>query len=237
MMDITEFLIPAIDIKDGKVVRLLRGDFEKVRVYSDDPLKLAGMFQEAGFRRIHVVDLDGAEGGRLRNYDLIRGIRTVFGGEIEVGGGIRSYQVAESLFTEGIDFVVIGTLAVRNPEEFQRIVESFPGRVILSIDSKGGRVAVSGWKESSGITPEEMVRRFDPTPIWGYLYTIVERDGSLEGMDVEPYRRIRSLTRKPILASGGVSSLEEVERILDLVEGVVVGKAIYEGRIPLPGLA
>ncbi len=235
-MDITEFLIPAIDIKDGKVVRLLRGDFERVRVYSDDPLKLAGMFQEAGFRRIHVVDLDGAEGGRLKNYDLIRGIREVFKGEIEVGGGVRSYEIAKSLLEEGIDYVVIGTLAVRNPKEFQRTVEAFPGRVILSIDSKGGRVAVSGWKEKTDLTPIDLAREYEEKPIWGYLYTIVERDGSLEGVDPEPYKMMKSVVRKPVIASGGVSSLEDVEKLYGVVEGVVVGKAIYEGMIPLKGL-
>jgi phosphoribosylformimino-5-aminoimidazole carboxamide ribotide isomerase len=232
-MDLTDFLIPAIDIKGGKVVRLFRGNFDRMVVYSDDPLKLAGLFQEAGFRRIHVVDLDGAEGGTLRNYHLIRGIREVFRGEIEVGGGVRSYGMAQRILNDGIDYVVIGTLAVREPEEFLSIVRDFPRRVILSLDSRGGRVAVEGWRESSDMTPEDLVRRYDREPLWGYLYTIVERDGSLEGVDVDPYRRIRDVTAKPLLASGGVSSLEDLEKLKGLVDGVVVGKAIYEGRIPI----
>ncbi len=230
-MEITEFLIPAIDIKGGRVVRLTKGDFEKVKVYSDDPIKLASRFQEVGFRRLHVVDLDGAEGGKLKNYDLVRGIREVFEGEIEVGGGVRSYEVAKALLEEGIDYVVIGTLALKDPEEFERIVRDFPNRVILSVDSKGGKVAIGGWRERTEFAPADLARRYEEKPIWGYLYTIVERDGSLEGVDPEPYRRIRSFVKKPILASGGVSSLEDVEKLYGIVEGVVVGKAIYEGKI------
>ncbi|MDQ7038598.1 MAG: 1-(5-phosphoribosyl)-5-[(5-phosphoribosylamino)methylideneamino]imidazole-4-carboxamide isomerase [Aquificota bacterium] len=235
-MNLTDFLIPAIDIRGGKVVRLLRGDFDRVSIYSDDPVKLACLFQEAGFRRIHVVDLDGAEGGKLRNYDLIKGVREVFRGEIQVGGGIRSYDVAESLFKEGIDYLVIGTLAIRKPEEFVRIVEDFPGRIVLSLDSKGGRVAVEGWKKSSGIRPEDLTERFEERPIWGYLYTVVDRDGTLGGVDPEPYKRIRKRLKKPILASGGVSSVEDIKKLEGVVEGVVVGRAIYEGRIPVRGL-
>ncbi len=234
-MDLTDFLIPAIDIKEGKVVRLLKGDFNRVLIYSDDPIKLAGLFQEAGFKRIHVVDLDGAEGGKLRNHSLIKGIREVFKGRIQVGGGIRSYGVAESLFEEGVDYLVIGTLALKRPEEFIRIVEAFPGRVILSLDSRGGKVAVEGWKESSEVRPEDLAGMFDERPIWGYLYTVVERDGTLEGVDPEPYRRIRGRVKKPLLASGGVASLEDIARLRGLVEGVVVGRAIYEGRIPVRG--
>ncbi len=232
-MEITDFLIPAIDIKGGKVVRLFKGDFEKVRIYSEDPIKLAGLFQEAGFRRLHLVDLDGAEGGVLRNYQLIKGVREVFRGEIELGGGVRSYRVAERLLNEGIDYVVIGTLALRNREEFLRIVRDFPERVILSLDARGGKVAVDGWREPSDLTPEDLVRMFNDTPIWGYLYTIVERDGSLEGVDERPYIRIREITDKPLLASGGVSSLEDVKKLMGVVNGVVVGRAIYEGRIPI----
>ncbi len=232
-MDLKSFVIPAIDIREGRVVRLYRGEFSRTTVYPYLPRDLAEIFQEAGFRRIHVVDLDGAEGGRPRNIEHIRRIRSVFKGEIEVGGGIRSYEVARALFEEGIDFVVVGTLALKDPDEFGRILEDFPRRVVLSIDSKGGRVAVGGWKERSSLTPLELAEKYDGKPIWGYLYTIVERDGSLEGVDEEPYREIRSAVSKPVLASGGVSSMEDIERLYGLVDGVVVGKAIYEGRIPV----
>ena len=232
-MDLKGFVIPAVDIKGGKVVRLYRGEFTRAEVYPYLPRDLAEIFQEAGFRRIHVVDLDGAERGKPRNLKYIKEIRSAFKGEVEVGGGIRSYETARILFEEGIDLVVVGTLAVKDPEEFERILEDFPGRVILAIDSKRGRVAVGGWKEESSLTPGELARRYDGKPIWGYLYTIIERDGSLEGVDAEPYKNIRSAVSKPVLASGGVSSLEDIERLYGLVDGVIVGKAIYEGRIPV----
>ncbi len=235
-MDIRTFVIPAIDLFEGKVVRLYRGRFEDVKVYPFSPEKLARVYNDAGFKRIHVVDLNGAEGGSLKNLRYIKEIRSIFKGEIEVGGGVRSYEVAKSLFEEGINFVVVGTLAVRKPEELSRILEDFPNRVILSIDSKGGKVAIGGWTEESSFHPEDLTRIYDKERIWGYLYTIIERDGSLEGVDVEPYRRIKELTKKPVLASGGVSSLEDVEKLYPIVDGVVVGKAIYEGRIPVKGL-
>ncbi len=235
-MDIKEFVIPAIDIKEGKVVRLLRGEFESSKEYPYSPVELARIYNRAGFKRIHVVDLDGARGGVPKNIDHIRSVRRVFGGEIEVGGGIRSYDTARMLFEEGIDFVVVGTMAVKEPESFTRLIKDFPGRVILSIDSKRGRVAIGGWEEESSLTPEEMAELYDSEPIWGYLYTIIERDGSLSGVDPTPYLEIKEHIGKPLLASGGVSSIEDVERLMGIVEGVVVGKAIYEGRIPVEGL-
>jgi phosphoribosylformimino-5-aminoimidazole carboxamide ribotide isomerase len=235
-MELTEFIIPAIDIREGKVVRLLRGEFSREKAYPYTPEDLARIYEDAGFKRIHIVDLDGAREGKPANLKHIRKVRSVFSGEIEVGGGIRSYDVARTLFEEGIDFIVIGTLALREPEEFEKILTDFPNKVVLSIDSKGGKVAISGWTEKGELTPEELVNRYDTQPIWGYLYTIVEKDGSLEGVDIRPYLRIKELTEKPVLASGGVSSLEDVRRLLDVVEGVVVGKAIYEGLLDIPGL-
>ncbi|RLJ70950.1 1-(5-phosphoribosyl)-5-[(5-phosphoribosylamino)methylideneamino] imidazole-4-carboxamide isomerase [Hydrogenivirga caldilitoris] len=234
-MDIKSFVIPAIDIKEGKVIRLFRGEFDKAKVYPYIPEELAGIFGAAGFKRIHLVDLDGAEGGKPKNIQHIKRVRAVFNGEIEFGGGVRSYGLAKALFDEGIDYVVIGTLALKDPDEFERIILDFPGKVILSIDSKEGKVAVGGWREESSTTPEELASAYDSKPIWGYLYTIIERDGSLEGVDVKPYREIKSVVKKPVLASGGVSSLEDVEKLYGVVDGVVVGKAIYEGRIPVEG--
>lgn len=232
-MDLRKFLIPAIDISQGRVVRLFRGDFARKKEYSYLPQEVASIFQDAGFERLHVVDLDGAEGGRLTNMEPIRKIRSVFGGKMEVGGGVRSYEVARTLFEEGIDYIAVGTLALKDPEEFDRILRDYPERVILSLDSKGGKVAIGGWKEESSLTPGELAQRYESRPIWGYLYTIIERDGSLEGVDVQPYEELKSLVEKPVLASGGVSSLRDIEKLYGIVDGVVVGKAIYEGKLPL----
>ena len=235
-MNLKEFVIPAIDIKDGKAVRLYKGEFSRVKVYSDKPEEIAKKFNDYGFKKIHVVDLDGAKEGKLKNIQVIKKIRKNFEMEIEVGGGIRSYEVAKSLFEEGIDYTVIGTLAIRNPEEFEKIISEFPNRVILAIDSKFGRVAVGGWTEETSFTPEEFVKIYDGKPIWGYLYTVIERDGSLEGVDIEPYKGIKKYTKKPVLASGGVSSIEDIKKLHGVVDGVIVGKAIYEGKIKLEEL-
>jgi len=152
-MNVKEFLIPAIDIKEGKVVRLLRGEFDKVKEYPYSPGELALLYGDTGFKRIHVVDLDGAQGGKPANLEHIRTIRKNFGGEIEVGGGVRSYDVARALFEEGIEFVVVGTLALKHPKEFDRILADYPAKTILSIDSKRGKVAVGGWTEESSLSP------------------------------------------------------------------------------------
>jgi len=137
---------------------------------------------------------------------------------------------------EGIDLFVIGTLAIKEPETFEEIIYEFPQRVILAVDARGGKVAIGGWKEESALRPEDLALKYDQKPIWGYLYTNIERDGTLEGVDVEPYREFKKHVKKPLIASGGVASLEDVYKLMDVVEGVVVGKAIYEGKINLKEL-
>ncbi len=227
------FVIPAIDLKEGKVVRLFKGDFEKAKVYSSSPEDMAKLFEELGFKRLHVVDLDGSLEGMPVNLPSIRLIRKAFSGSIEVGGGIRSMETCKVLHEEGIEFFVVGTLAVREPRTFEKMVELFPQRVILAVDSKGGKVAVGGWKEESSTSPQELALRYENIPIWGYLYTNIDRDGTLEGVDTKPYVEFKGYTKKPVLASGGVASLEDIKKLTSIVEGVVVGKAIYEGRINL----
>ena len=234
MVSLREFVIPAIDLKDGKVVRLYKGDYSKITVYGENPVEVAKYFDSLGFKRIHVVDLDGAKEGYPANIKTVEEIRKAVNCEIEFGGGIRNKESIKKLIEEiGINYVVVGTLAVRNPELFEEIVEEFPNKVILSIDSKGGKVSVSGWVEKSPYTPEEFAKLYDNKPIWGYLYTVVEKDGTLEGVDIEPYKRIKRVVKKPVLASGGVASLEDIEKLIGVVDGVVVGRAIYEGRIKL----
>ncbi|WP_448584583.1 1-(5-phosphoribosyl)-5-[(5-phosphoribosylamino)methylideneamino]imidazole-4-carboxamide isomerase [Thermocrinis sp.] len=230
------FLIPAIDLKDGKVVRLYKGEEENVKVYSHNPEDVAKRFEDFGFKRIHVVDLDGAFGSNLKNFEVIKNIRRVFSGILQVGGGLRSLQMLRNLDEEGVDLFVVGTVAVKSPEMFEEMLDSFPERIILSVDSKGGMVSVAGWKEGSSYTPEELAKLYDKKPIWGYLYTVVEKDGTLEGVDVEPYVKFKKFVNKPVLASGGVASIEDLKKLKGIVEGVVVGKALYEGRIKLEEL-
>jgi len=235
-LSLKEFIIPAIDLLEGKAVRLYKGDFSKVKVYSESPWELARKFSSLGFKRLHVVDLEGAEGGKPKNLEVVKKIRENFKGEVEVGGGIRSFEVVKTLFEEGINYVVVGTLAYKDKKEFLKIVEYFPERVILAIDAKKGKVAVGGWKEETAVSPEEFAKEYESYPVLGYLYTVIERDGSLEGVDVKPYREIKKHVKKPVIASGGVSSLEDVKKLYGIVEGVVVGKAIYEGKINLEDL-
>jgi len=237
MENLKGFIVPAIDIRGGRVVRLYKGDFDKERVYYENPIELAKRFDSLGFKRIHVVDLDGAKEGLPSNLETIARIREAVSCEVEVGGGIRTREAAKKLLEDiGVDYIVVGTLAVRKPELFAEIVGEYPNRVVLSIDSKGGKVAVSGWLEKASQTPEEFAKRFENMPIWGYLYTVVEKDGTLEGVDIEPYKSIKRVVKKPVLASGGVASLEDVKRLVGVVEGVVVGRAIYEGRIDIENL-
>ncbi len=228
-----DFIIPAIDLKEGKVVRLYKGDFEKSKVYSEKPEDMARFFEELGFRRLHVVDLEGSVEGKPVNLESIRKIRRSFTGTIQVGGGVRSLEVCRTLEYEGVDLFVVGTLAVKDSKAFERIVETYPKRVILAVDAKGGKVAVGGWKEDSSFSPEELARLYESLPLWGYLYTLIDKDGTLEGVDTRPYEEFKKHTSKPLLASGGVSSLDDVKKLMGVVEGVVVGRAIYEGRINL----
>ncbi len=236
-MNLKEFLIPAIDLRGGKVVRLYKGDYSRETVYAENPAELAKKFDALGFKRIHVVDLDGAKEGIPTNWKVVERIREAVDCEIEFGGGVRSLEAAELLLEKiGVDYLIVGTLAVKNPELFEKIVERFPDRVILSIDSKGGRVAVGGWLETSSLSPEEFAKLYEEKPLWGYLYTVVERDGTLSGVDTKPYERIKKVVKKPVLASGGVASIEDIKKLVGVADGVVVGRAIYEGKIALEEL-
>ncbi|MFN3813245.1 MAG: 1-(5-phosphoribosyl)-5-[(5-phosphoribosylamino)methylideneamino]imidazole-4-carboxamide isomerase [Aquificaceae bacterium] len=236
MEDIRSFIIPAIDRKGGKVVRLFKGEFEHLKDYGKLPEDMARFYNDVGFRRVHVVDLDGTLEGIPKNLESIRKIRKAFYGKVQMGGGIRALETCRLLYDEGIDFFVVGTLAVKEPKTFELMVESFPFRVILSVDSRHGKVAISGWKEESKAGPEDLAMEWDKEPIWGYLYTDIKRDGTLEGVNVNVYKRFRKHTQKPIIASGGVASLEDVKKLFGVVEGVIVGKAIYEGLIDIKSL-
>jgi phosphoribosylformimino-5-aminoimidazole carboxamide ribotide isomerase len=159
-----DFLIPAIDLKEGRLVRLYRGQEDQAKVYSEKPEEVARFFEGLGFSRLHVVDLDGAFGGVPRNLQAIRNIRKVFSGTIQVGGGIRSMETLKILDEEGINLFVVGTVALKNPQLFEEMLTAFPGRLILSVDSKGGKVSVGGWKEESPYTPQDLAKVWDPKP-------------------------------------------------------------------------
>lgn len=239
-MVLKEFIIPAVDIKEGKAVRLFKGDPNAVKVYGENPVDMAKLWEEKGAKRLHIVDLDGAFEGKPKNYKIVENIVKNVSIPVEFGGGLRTFDAVKHMLEIGVEKVVIGSLAYQNPEEFEKIVSYFPDKVILGIDAKDGKVAIKGWLEKTEYSPLEFAKKFEEYPIWGYLYTDVNRDGALTGPNIEGTKYLAENLNKPVIASGGVSSLEDVKKLYNLlnlgVEGVVVGKAIYEGKINLEEL-
>ena len=236
-MTLKEFIIPAIDIKGGKVVRLYKGEFDKVKVYNENPADMAKYFEDAGAKHIHVVDLDGALEGLSKNIKILESIVRSINIPIEFGGGLRSFEAVKAVLDLGVERVVIGSLAYQNPEEFYKIVESFPNKVIVGIDAKDGKVAIKGWTEKTEVSPLEFAKKYDDLDIFGFLFTDVSRDGVMIGANVEATVELAKNLKHPVIASGGVGSLEDVIKLYEKKEfgifGVVVGKAIYEGKINL----
>lgn len=239
-MSLKEFIIPAIDIKDGKAVRLYKGEFDKVKIYNDNPEDVAKYFQDCGVKQIHVVDLDGALEGKPKNYKVVEKIVKSITIPVEFGGGIRSFDSAKAMFEIGVDKIVVGSLAYEKEDEFLKIVNTYKNKVIVGIDAKDGKVAIKGWIEKTQYTPLEFAKKYDNLDIFGFLYTDVNRDGAMVGPNVEGTKYLAENLKHFVIASGGVGSLQDVEKLYQLrdygVYGVVVGKAIYEGKIKLEDL-
>ncbi|MBK3332830.1 1-(5-phosphoribosyl)-5-[(5-phosphoribosylamino)methylideneamino]imidazole-4-carboxamide isomerase [Persephonella atlantica] len=239
-MGLKSFIIPAVDIKDGKAVRLYKGDPNAVTVYGDNPVDVAKMWEEKGAKHLHVVDLDGAFEGKPKNYKIVQQIVEAVPIPVEFGGGLRSFDAVKTMFEIGVDRVVIGSLAYQNRREFVKIVEHFSGKVIVGIDAKDGRVAIKGWLEKTEFSPLEFAKQFDDMDIWGFLYTDVNRDGAMVGPNIEGTKILAQNLSHPVIASGGVGTVEDVKKLYQLkkygVYGVVVGKALYEGKIKLEQL-
>jgi phosphoribosylformimino-5-aminoimidazole carboxamide ribotide isomerase len=228
-------VIPAIDLKDGKCVRLLQGKKDAVTVYSDDPSATAKHWASLGAELLHVVDLDGAFTGEQKNFDRIREIRNAIDVPIEVGGGIRDIERIEKLVSLGVDRVIIGTSAAKDPEMVGRACEKFPGRVLAGIDAKDGKVAVKGWVEVTTLNAIDFALQMRKAGTAGIIYTDISRDGMLSGPNVEAMAKMVNAVDIPVIASGGVSKIEDVrelKRIKDLW-GVITGKALYAGTLDL----
>ena len=240
-MGLKEFIIPAIDIKDGKAVRLFKGDFSQVKVYGDNPVDTAKLWEEKGAKYLHIVDLDGAYQGIPKNIKTVEKIVKSVNIPVEFGGGLRSYEAVKSILDIGVDRVIIGSLAYQNRDELEKIISDFPNKVVIGIDAKDGKVAIKGWLEKTEYTPLEFAKQFENMNIWGYLYTDVNRDGALVGANVEGTRKLAESLSKPVIASGGVSSLEDIKELYKYkdvgIAGVVVGKALYEGKIDLESIS
>ena len=230
-------LYPAIDLKDGACVRLQQGDMERATIFGDDPAMQARRFAAAGCAWIHVVDLNGAFAGAPVNGDAVRAILAATKCKIQLGGGIRDMAAIEDWLGDGIARVVLGTAAVKRPELVREACRAYPGRIAVGIDAKGGRVAVEGWAEESQIGVTELAARFEDTGVAAIVHTDIDRDGVLTGPNIEATAALADSTPTPVIASGGVSSLEDLRRLKSApgrgIAGVISGRAIYEGRMDL----
>ena len=228
-------IIPATDLKDGRCVRLFQGDFNQETVFSDDPLATARSWQEQGGHRLHLVDLDGAVQGKPVHLEVIASVIQALDIPVQVGGGIRDLASADAWLTAGVDRVVIGTAAVRDPGMVREICRKHGNqRVVVSVDAKDGLVALHGWRETSSVTVLDLAAQMAQIGVARLLYTDITRDGALTGPDLATNARLASETGLAIQASGGVSSLEDIESLLPAgVEGVVVGRALYTGAVSL----
>lgn len=231
-------VIPAIDIKEGRCVRLRQGIFSQQTIYSHDPVEVAVSFQSLGARRLHIVDLDGAKSGDAKNASVIENMLTKIKIPIQLGGGIRSFEAIEAWLTLGVDRVVIGTLAVVRPEMFKMSLNEFGAhRIILAVDARDGVVAVDGWQKTTGLSAIELAIKFKEFGLERILYTDILRDGMISGLNLPAIERVAVKTGLRVIASGGVASKQDLDALRKLqpfgVESVVVGRALYEGRIAL----
>lgn len=233
------FIIPAIDIIEGKCVRLTQGDYEQKKVYNDDPLEVAKQFEDAGLEHLHLVDLDGAKAKRIVNYKVLERLAAKTSLKIDFGGGLKSDEDLRIAFECGARQVTGGTVAVREPDLFLNWLTTYGSeRIILGADFRDGKIAVSGWQESSELELFAFLKDYAGKGVRYVISTDVSKDGLLQGSALDTYRQIReNLPDLQLIASGGVSTIEELERLREAgCYGAIVGKAIYEGRIPLKGL-
>lgn len=228
-------LFPAIDLKDGQCVRLELGEMDAATVFNDDPAAQARAFEDQGFKYLHIVDLNGAFEGRPVNAAAVESILGALSIPAQLGGGIRDLATIETWLVRGITRVILGTVAVRNPDLVREACRRFPGRIAVGIDAKGGRVAVEGWAETSELTAIELAQRFEDAGASAIIYTDIERDGVLKGLNLPATAELARATRIPVIASGGLASIDDVKALLRpeyaMLEGAITGRALYDGRI------
>jgi phosphoribosylformimino-5-aminoimidazole carboxamide ribotide isomerase len=230
-------VFPAIDLKQGQVVRLAEGDMARATVYGDDPAAQALLFAEAGSQFLHVVDLDGSFAGRAENRTAVKGILEVFPGHVQLGGGIRTRAAVEGWFDLGVARVVMGTAALKDPEFVKDMAKEFPGGIVVAVDAKDGMVATEGWAELSDVPVHDMARRFEDAGVASLLFTDIGRDGMLKGCNIEATVDLARRVDLPVIASGGVKGLDDIRMLAlhsgDGIEGVITGRALFEGRLDL----
>jgi phosphoribosylformimino-5-aminoimidazole carboxamide ribotide isomerase len=230
-------VIPAIDLKNGQCVRLAQGDFRRVTVYSNNPVDIAETWQAHGAMRIHIVDLDGSLAGSPRNRGIIQSIVEEVKVPIQVGGGIRDMNTIDSYISIGVSWVILGTMALKNERFVKEACNAYKGRIILGIDANEGKVAVQGWTEQTAEDVIDIARRYEGYDLDAIVYTDIKRDGMETGPNIEATKNLAQSVNIPVIASGGVSSVRDIERLLEVekfgVTGVIIGKALYSGAISL----
>lgn len=231
-------IIPAIDLKDGKCVRLKQGRMEDDTVFSDDPVAMARRWVDAGGRRLHLVDLNGAFQGKPVNGDIVRAIAKAFPAmPIQIGGGIRSLDTIAAYLDAGVTYAIIGTKAVKEPQFVKDACKAFPGHVIVGIDAKNGMVATDGWADVSSVRAVDLAKQFRSDGVVAIVYTDIARDGMMQGVNVEETAKLARESGLPVIASGGITNLDDIHRLKaaakDGIVGAITGRAIYEGTLDL----
>lgn len=227
-------IIPAIDLRDSKCVRLFQGDYEKETVFSDDPVSVALRWQSEGARRLHIVDLDGAAQGKLVNLETIEDIVAAIDLPIQVGGGIRGIETIEQLFATGVERAILGTAAVEKPDLVKEACQRFEDRIIISIDARDRMVATRGWLQKSEVTAGELAGKMIELGVMRFIYTDISRDGTLTSPNFEAIAEFLSQVSAPVIAAGGIASVYHLTKLAELgVEGAIVGKAMYTGDVKL----
>jgi phosphoribosylformimino-5-aminoimidazole carboxamide ribotide isomerase len=226
---------PAIDLRGGKCVRLKQGDYQQETVFGEDPATMARHWVELGAKRLHLVDLDGAREGWPVNVEGVRAIVEAAGVACELGGGIRSQETIHRLLDLGLRRLVIGTLAIREPEWFRRMCGEFPGKLVLGIDARQGRVATDGWQRTSQMAATELAKYFAGEPIAAVIYTDIATDGMMSGPNIAAMAEMQAAVEVPVVASGGVTTVDDVSRLAAAgLAGCIIGRALYEGTLALP---
>ena len=232
-------IFPAIDIKDKKCVRLIKGDFNQKTEYQMSPVEQATQFIDKGFKNLHIVDLDGALAGETVNLDIIKEIVSKFDFKVEVGGGVRDFDSIQEYADIGVDKIILGSAAIKDKNFLKKACKKFPKKIALGLDAKDGKLSLSGWKESSGISTLDFLTEVNDYGISRLIFTDINKDGTKESPNFEETLKVAEISNCPVLISGGVSSIEDIKKAKTLknIEGVIVGKAIYDGDIKLEELA